>query len=239
VGDLYKSLRVSIQIDETNIRSRTSRFSTNDSFHMGCDIAGRYARVLSGRVKWVVLLFWMIVGGLACWQAPYALTRTTSAFTPPSSSLAAQGDALMAESFGESVGAPFALYVRGNSGPHWIASEGAEMFSEQVQQALLQMTGPASCGFNKSCVVSFQGYYSLRALSLPVATYGKFATTDGSSTFFSIAVNLRFSDPDAISFASQMEDVIERTRARCIPSAQCVLLGVPAFIPILLNDVEK
>lgn len=192
-----------------------------------------YVRVLA-YCKWPTLALWLVLVGLCAWLAPGAISRTTSAFLPPAGSLAAQGDDAVEAAFGQGVGSPFALYLHGDRG--MVESEAFERFSMALNASLWALPGPSSCG--GSCVVAFQGYWLLRQLGLPAQSYSSLASADGTASIFQLAVSLRFSDPAAIAFAQAVEVAVEAARVQHVPNTTATLLGVPAFIPILLHDVE-
>ncbi len=195
---------------------------------MALDLARRYVALLDGRVKWVVLVFWVVCAALAAWQAPLVIARTTTAFSPPSWSLASIGSAQLTRAFpGQSAeAATFALYVQGNSSD-WVTHSQLEAFSLRLNRTIAEP------------VLVFQGFYTLAAMGLPPQAYAQFRSPDGSASFFSVAVNLHFSDPAAIVWAQQFEQTIESLRTLYIPEAQCSLLGVAAFLPVLISDVER
>jgi RND superfamily putative drug exporter len=165
---------------------------------------------------------------LSLWQAPSIISRTSTAFDPPAASLAAKGDALLQQSFNQTSASTFALYCTGNSGPTWTARSNLTQFSLALNTTVYDLPD----------VVVFQGLDLLKLQGLPSQAWARFQSDDGSATFFSLVVNRKFSDPSAITWAGLLQGKLELLRVRYIPEASCTLLGVPAFIPVLLNDVE-
>ncbi len=200
--------------------------------------ADRYVAVLQ-RFRWLILAVTAVVAGLATWQAPQVISRATTQFDPPAGSLAAAGNAALGESFPlrGSGSSQFAIYVQSDANSSgWVESPAVAAFSRALNASLSSLTVPL-CGH--PCVQSLAGYWTLRDMGLPAASWSGFASADGRSTFFELAANVPFSLPEAIQFAQQTQNVLAQLAAVHLAAGdEATLLGIPAFIPTMLKDIE-
>jgi uncharacterized membrane protein YdfJ with MMPL/SSD domain len=81
------------------------------------------------------------------------------------------------------------------------------------------------------------GYWPLKDLGLPAESYEQFSR--GNSTFLSVTVNVPFSVKGAQVWGSKAQNIINELAADYLDTgARATLLGIPAFIPVMLHDIE-
>ena len=147
-------------------------------------------------------------------------------FSPPSSSGAALGNKLMTESFGTGTTSTFSLFVE-----DFFSLDALFNFSIALNSTLVSMPPVQDCG--SPCLLTFQGYWTLRSLGLPNQAYDKFLK--GTSTFFELEANIPFSINPAMDWAKQVEIVVEKERQTYLPQSTITLLGIPRLCIICLS----
>lgn len=190
--------------------------------------AARYIHILNGPSKWFILCTWVVLAGLAAWQAPLLVSRASTTFDPPSSSLAAKGDYFLSQCFpSRGVFSTFAIFVNGDIP---VDSPQLRTFSEELNASFSPQPE----------VIGFQGYWILREMGLPSQMYQPFIAASGNATFFSLTLNLPFSAPAAIQWANDAKSTLQDITRRVLSSSssQSFLLGIPAFIPVMIHDIE-
>lgn len=185
----------------------------------------------------MVLLMCGVFVALAAWQAPLLVSRSSTQFSPPPSTLAAKGNAALEVAFpGRGVASSFALLIQ-QSGVNrsWVSSEAVKKFSLAVNDTLLSLS-VAGCG--SPCVLFVEGYWALRNLGLPMETWAPFANEAGNATYVAIQVNTPFSSAAALDWAARAQVEIAALATTWIPDGDVTLLGIPAFIPVMIHDIE-
>jgi hypothetical protein len=165
-----------------------SRQFNNEQATMG--FATSYVRVLN-RVKWLALALCAVLFGLSAWQAPLLVSRASTQFEPPPSTLAARGNSHLELAFpGRGVASPFALFVQQSGANNsWISSDSVREFS-LLLNATLGSLSVEGCG--DPCVLFFNGYWTLREMGLPEQAWTPFVNAAGNATYIAVEVNTPF-----------------------------------------------
>ena len=190
--------------------------------------------------RFAVLGCFLILAGLAAWQAPLVISRSVTTFNPPKGSLARQGNAELSQAFpGRGILATFALFVEKTvisgeeSDEIWLDRFGN--FSRSVNASLSDLR-VVQCG--TPCVLQVAGYWTLRDMGLPEQSYAQFLSKNENASFFEIAINVPFFSRSAIEWAKEAQLIINAAAETYLPNSRATLLGVPSFIPTMLSDIE-
>eukprot|EP01104_Vermistella_antarctica_P020541 TRINITY_DN8827_c0_g1_i1.p1 TRINITY_DN8827_c0_g1~~TRINITY_DN8827_c0_g1_i1.p1 ORF type:complete len:933 (-),score=199.36 TRINITY_DN8827_c0_g1_i1:20-2818(-) len=197
-------------------------------------LAALYVKVLdSYGGKYVVLLFWICFCLLGIWFGPMQfLARTTTAFIPPSSTLAWKADKLLGELFPQLENeSDFALFVW-NSEDESVVGTGLQQLTSHLNTSVYDYK-PSSPGF----VINFYSYYTCLDEGLPPASCDALISDDNTSTIFSISIDDPYTSDDAVDFATHVQDSIESFGPSQY-NLQTSLTGIPAFLPYIIASTE-
>lgn len=117
-----------------------------------------------------------------------------------------------------------------------IESDAMHSFSTALNASVSEMTVP-TCG--DPCVLTFLGFWTAKDMGLPDLVYNRFVSSSGGSSFFSLSVSVPFSSDEAIRFAEKVQKELDKLRVQWLGNSTVTLLGIPAFIPVMIQDVES
>lgn len=90
-------------------------------------------------------------------------------------------------------------------------------------------------------VTSFESYYAFLEMGVPQSELRtQFLSADNRSSMIGFAINISYSSSDAITYANYLrKQIAEFWQSDLNPAVETTLTGIPAFVPIMQESVER
>lgn len=90
-------------------------------------------------------------------------------------------------------------------------------------------------------VTSFESYYAFLAMGVPQSELrAQFVSADNKSSMIGFAINISYSSTEAITYATYLrEQIAQFWESDLNPTVEATLTGIPAFVPIMQESVER
>ncbi|KNC53625.1 MmpL efflux pump [Thecamonas trahens ATCC 50062] len=183
-----------------------------------------------------ILVFWLLALGVSAWLGPRLITSTTNTFTPPAKSQAAHANKALAGHFPRlnPMDSSFVVYVYADSGSVSALDPAIAAFDAALASVVSAYT-PDYCG--TPCLQGYASYFGLLAQGLPPVMADELVGARNASTIITIDINVPFADSDAVLYAQFLQRKL--TELRPAGPYGVVLIGLPAFMPLMQSSIER
>eukprot|EP01065_Artemidia_motanka_P016027 TRINITY_DN1975_c0_g4_i1.p1 TRINITY_DN1975_c0_g4~~TRINITY_DN1975_c0_g4_i1.p1 ORF type:complete len:1047 (+),score=424.53 TRINITY_DN1975_c0_g4_i1:90-3230(+) len=203
--------------------------------------AERYA-VAMQKLRWVVLVLWVLVAGGMAVPATSFMGKTSQTFDalPGTQSLQAQ-DAMVLHFPEQGLSTNVIIYFKSlnhsdGADPRMLVSRpGLAKFDAILKQQLEEAFGPIP-----GLVSQYESYWTLAAMGLEAQALSNLVSHDGESCFIAVSINALSTDKRSTNVAKRMQSILDEHGALVADSnAQGTPLGLPSFMDTIVSSAEQ
>eukprot|EP01129_Flabellula_baltica_P005542 TRINITY_DN2016_c0_g1_i1.p1 TRINITY_DN2016_c0_g1~~TRINITY_DN2016_c0_g1_i1.p1 ORF type:complete len:825 (+),score=136.61 TRINITY_DN2016_c0_g1_i1:23-2497(+) len=194
-------------------------------------LSGKYTYLIN-KLKYFILLFWLIILITSCIFAPRLMSSTTNEFPPPKGSEADFANNKLREWFPRlSMESEFIVLAYSKDGKA-VLGDAFKGFSFAVNQSVYAL--------DAMLVRSVSGYYLGEADGFPMSFCRSFMDEENTTSLITMSIAVNNSHNRAVEYAIKLEKVVDELASKHLKDSnvEVYLIGLPAFIPVIQTSIE-